>query len=161
MYGTGFPTVFHKNYLLSLDFLDKIEDTFTSLQELENFRKSEFYKEFKKKWNVSIYFRLREQEIIPKFELSLQSPPSPSPNPSNYLLIQTTTLWDQLLFAWNPTIFLFPLLESFFSLSLEFLSRYSNWIRAFLSSQVSFPFYIFYLNYFTIITFLDYFFSIF
>jgi conserved oligomeric Golgi complex subunit 2 len=140
------PDLFHENFTKTFEFLNKFEVKCSQFD--RDFKKrlcdSQSYKYFVKKWPIQVYFQIRFQEIVAKFEEDLQ-------NYSNTVFKNTTdtvnsedseqidehsnmfdlaiseTLIKQMEYCWiESKCFLKCLLSQFWKLNLQLVSRYSN-----------------------------------
>jgi hypothetical protein len=59
IFSPAFPDLFHKNYSTTLKFLTDLEGFCRSYNDILFLRSLQIYKDFMKKWNLSIYFPLR------------------------------------------------------------------------------------------------------
>eukprot|EP01132_Coremiostelium_polycephalum_P009227 gene9227-11305_t len=75
IFATGIPDLFYKNYNLTLQFVQQLEELCLSPNQVYQFRLSNHYQSLWKKWNFPVYFQLRFSEIASKFEFQfLQTP---------------------------------------------------------------------------------------
>ena len=102
------------------------------------FKSSASKKEFDKKWNLDIYFRLRFQEIAIKFESFLGEKAAKLTSDSNpeFSFAVNQALWRSLQTcfglegSYSRNIYLRPCAHNFLKLSMQLLSRYDKWIQA-------------------------------
>ena len=140
IFSPAFPDLFHKNYTISLKFLDNLEKSCRSYNDLQNIRNLQLYKDFLKKWNLSIYFPLRFQEIGNKLETSfVVTPQAPNTITSNeeFVIYSSKVLWETLYLCWENGIYLASLAHRFLKLSLQLIMRYKHWIQSSLSESQS------------------------
>ncbi|KAL6996985.1 Conserved oligomeric Golgi complex subunit 2 [Sarracenia purpurea var. burkii] len=142
-FSPGRPTEFLKNYNSSLNFLAHLEGYCPSRSSVAKFRAEAVYVEFMKQWNVGVYFSLRFQEIAGALDLALtgaslvitQSSHSDRGNSQDLTLKQSTTLLECLMSCWSEDVLVLSCSDKFLRLSLQLLSRYSNWISAGLAAR--------------------------
>lgn len=141
-FSPGRPTEFLKNYKSSLDFLAHLEGYCPSGAAVVKFRTEPVYVEFMKQWNVGVYFSLRFQEIAGALDSALAVPnllPVQSlhsnGNSQDLTLKQSITLLESLRSCWSEDILLISCSDKFLRLSLQLLSRYSNWLSTGLAAR--------------------------
>ncbi|XP_044486987.1 conserved oligomeric Golgi complex subunit 2 [Mangifera indica] len=144
-FSPGRPTEFLKNYKSSLDFLAHLEGYCPSRSAVAKFRAEAVYVEFMKQWNVGVYFSLRFQEIAGALD-SVLTGASLSPIKNSHsdqgkscglTLKQSVTLLESLRSCWREDVFLLSCSDKFLRLSLQLLSRYSNWLSSGLAARKS------------------------
>ncbi|KAL9239363.1 hypothetical protein vseg_013695 [Gypsophila vaccaria] len=141
----GRPTEFLRNYKSSLDFLSHLEGYCTSLYAVSKFRAEPVYTDFMKQWNLGVYFSLRFQEIAGSLDSALAAPKLTVVQPSDHgdvnlpalTLRQSVTLLESLRSCWSIDVLVLSCSDKFFRLSLQLLSRYSNWLSSGLRAQTS------------------------
>lgn len=144
-FSPGRPTEFLRNYKSSLDFLAYLEGYCPSRSAVAKFRAEANYVEFMKQWNVGVYFSLRFQEIAGALDSALtaaslapvQNSNSDQGNSRVLTLKQSVTLLDSMKSCWREDVFLLPCSDKFLRLSLQLLSRYSNWLSSGLAARSS------------------------
>ncbi|XWS30632.1 hypothetical protein CRYUN_Cryun23aG0002200 [Craigia yunnanensis] len=142
-FSPGRPKEFLKNYKSSLDFLAYLEGYCPSRAAVAKFRAAPFYVEFMKQWNVGVYFSLRFQEIAGALDSALtasslvlvQNKHSDEENSQNLTLKQSVTLLESLRSCWNEEVLVLSCSDKFLRLSLQLLSRYSNWLSSGLAAR--------------------------
>jgi hypothetical protein len=138
--------LFHANFTISFEFLTKFEQK-CSVYDKDIKKKllaSQTYKFFVKKWPIQVYFQIRFQEIVSKFEEDLISYRKLSAenlhenandndddgelddrNQNVFYLNVTETLVKQMEVCWTESkCFLKCLLSQFWKLNLQLISRY-------------------------------------
>ncbi|XP_004515820.1 conserved oligomeric Golgi complex subunit 2 [Cicer arietinum] len=144
-FSPGRPTEFLKNYKSSLEFLAYLEGYCPSRSAVAKFRSEAVYTEFMKQWNLGVYFSLRFQEIAGSLDSvlttsSLVPVQNLDPGKTNYqdlTLKQSVTLLESLRFCWREDVFVLSCSDKFLRLSLQLLSRYSNWLSSGLTARKS------------------------
>ncbi|XP_031260478.1 conserved oligomeric Golgi complex subunit 2 isoform X2 [Pistacia vera] len=144
-FSPGSPTEFLKNYKSSLDFLVHLEGYCPSRSAVAKFRAEAVYVEFMKQWNVGVYFSLRFQEIAGALDSVLtgasltpvQNSHSDQGKSCVLTLKQSVTLLESLRSCWREDVFLLSCSDKFLRLSLQLLSRYSNWLSSGLAARKS------------------------
>ncbi|CAG0882250.1 unnamed protein product [Cyprideis torosa] len=129
LYAMGSADSFFARYTSAMRFLDDFEAQCSSI---DRFRAHPSYARFINEWNLELYFELRFQELCTAFEKSiLVLPLSPSSGWSDGLHFAISqSLCDVLRRSWDErTVFLRPLLAEFWKLTLQVLSRMSQWLK--------------------------------
>ncbi|XP_010536632.1 PREDICTED: conserved oligomeric Golgi complex subunit 2 [Tarenaya hassleriana] len=142
-FSPGRPTEFLKNYKASLDFLAYLEGYCPSMSAVTKFRSEAVYIEFMKQWNVGVYFSLRFQEIAGALESALtsaslviiQDSNSDQPKSHSLTLSQSASLLESLRSCWKEDVLVFSAADKFLRLTLQLLSRYSNWLSSALTTR--------------------------
>lgn len=142
-FSPGRPKEFLKNYKSSLDFLAYLEGYCPSRAAVAKFRAAPVYVEFMKQWNIGVYFSLRFQEIAGALDSALtasslvlvQNSYSGEENSQNLTLRQSVTLLESLRSCWNEEVLVLSCSDKFLRLSLQLLSRYSNWLSSGLAAR--------------------------
>ncbi|KAK2409364.1 conserved oligomeric Golgi complex subunit [Trifolium repens] len=142
-FSPGRPTEFLKNYKSSLEFLAYLEGYCPSRSAVAKFRSEAVYTEFMKQWNLGVYFSLRFQEIAGSLDSvlttsSLVPVQSLGPGDANYqdlTLKQSVTLLESLKLCWREDVLVLSCSDKFLRLSLQLLSRYSNWLSSGLTAR--------------------------
>ena len=65
IFSAGNPDHFHKNYIVVMDFLSKLEQYVICK---EQFHQTKWYQNFIHKWNLPVYYQIRFQEIASPVE---------------------------------------------------------------------------------------------
>ncbi|KAK0588047.1 hypothetical protein LWI29_033456 [Acer saccharum] len=142
-FSPGRPSEFLKNYKSSLDFLAHLEGYCPSRSAVAKFRGEAVYFEFIKQWNVGVYFSLRFQEIAGALHSALIAA-SLAPIHNSHsdegrspllTLKQSETLLESLRSCWREDVFVLSCSDKFLRLSLQLLSRYSNWLSSGLAAR--------------------------
>ncbi|TXG51298.1 hypothetical protein EZV62_023822 [Acer yangbiense] len=142
-FSPGRPSEFLKNYKSSLDFLAHLEGYCPSRSAVAKFRGEAVYVEFMKQWNVGVYFSLRFQEIAGALHSALIAA-SLAPIHNSHsdegrspllTLKQSETLLESLRSCWREDVFVLSCSDKFLRLSLQLLSRYSNWLSSGLAAR--------------------------
>ncbi len=124
------PIFFHKRYSSTIKFLQELEIKCLNQLNLpvQRIRSSKSYKYFVKKWPISIYFQIRFQEIVFKFEQNLYFQQLPTIDDFFHLKV-TNSLYESLNYCWNETCFLNSLTSNFWKLNLQLLARYDSFYK--------------------------------
>ncbi|XP_059657376.1 conserved oligomeric Golgi complex subunit 2-like [Cornus florida] len=142
-FSPGRPTEFLKNYKSSLDFLDHLEGYCPSRSAVAKFRSESVYIEFMKQWNIGVYFSLRFQEVAGTLDSALlvaglvpvQNSHSDQGASQVLTLKQSFSLLECLRSCWRDDVLVLSCSDKFLRLSLQLLSRYSNWLSAGLAAR--------------------------
>ncbi|KAF4361635.1 hypothetical protein F8388_007651 [Cannabis sativa] len=140
-FSPGRPTEFLKNYKASLKFLSHLEGS----SAVAKFRAQSVYNEFLKQWNIGVYFSLRFQEIAGALDSELvaaslvpvQDSQSSHRNSQDLTLKQSVALLNCMESCWREDVLVLSCADKFLRLSLQLLSRYSNWLSAGLAARTS------------------------
>ena len=138
-YSPGFPDAFHSNYTAAMAFVDGLEGYCVTVHQVERFRQSEAYVQFRKKWNTVAYFSLRFQDIASELEDVLASSQGvlPVSGSGKFMYAASNAVWKALQSCIDPIIFLPQLADRFLRLSLQILSRYASYVTSFSSPSSS------------------------
>lgn len=137
-FSAGRPTQFLKNYKSSLDFLAHLEGYCPSRSAVTNFRAEPVYAEFMKQWNVAVYFSLRFNEIAGALDSALMGSrlvPIEKSQHEKLTLKQSVSLMECLRSCWREDVLVISFSDKFLRLSLQLISRYSNWLSAGLAAR--------------------------
>ncbi|KAA8540690.1 hypothetical protein F0562_024391 [Nyssa sinensis] len=131
-FSPGRPKEFLKNYKSSLDFLAHLEGYCPSRSAVAKFRAEAVYNEFMKQWNIGVYFSLRFQEIAGALDsaLTVAGLVPIQGNSEALTLKQSVSLLECLRSCWGDDVLVISCSDKFLRLSLQLLSRYSNWLSA-------------------------------
>lgn len=143
VFSPGRPPEFLKNYKSSLDFLAYLEGYCPSRSAVAKFRAEAIYVEFMKQWSVGAYYSLRLQEIAGDLNSALtttslvpiQNINSGQRNSRELTLKQSVTLLECLRSCWREDVLVLSHADRFLKLSLQLLSRYSNWLSSGLAAR--------------------------
>eukprot|EP00730_Choanoeca_flexa_P014397 TRINITY_DN6281_c0_g1_i1.p1 TRINITY_DN6281_c0_g1~~TRINITY_DN6281_c0_g1_i1.p1 ORF type:complete len:660 (+),score=165.58 TRINITY_DN6281_c0_g1_i1:128-2107(+) len=144
VFASGIADAFHHNYIVSFQFLDKLELELQTLNRVKAFRKSPLYGSFVKRWTLPVYFQLRFQEIAGVFETSLSDGTAALPAafsiPSGWESLEHACL--QALGAcmhrcWQSSVLLQPLSHRFWKLTLQLTARLEQHMVALVASDVN------------------------
>ncbi|GLD93119.1 hypothetical protein PINS_up001711 [Pythium insidiosum] len=136
---------FHRNYTISMAFLEKMEALCASDAVRQRFRAHESVVAFKEQWNMDVYFQLRCNAMSARMEKSFGDVRSveratseeTTPRPSLWFN-SSRSLWSSLLECWDESsVYLSPLLTEFTKLSLQLLLHYATVWRDPISNAVS------------------------
>ena len=140
LFAVGQPELFHTNYSACIVFLSQLEALTTSPAEIERFRSSNITRGFLQKWNLQVYFKLREQHIRSRLHqhtsqqvsqchsLTQQGSESEVKSSEGWLLSTTGTLWQCVKSCWAPQVWLAELTVPLLTLSLQLVTRYLAWV---------------------------------
>ncbi|PON72169.1 COG complex component [Trema orientale] len=142
-FSPGRPAEFLKNYKSSLNFLAHLEGYCPSRSAVAKFRAEAVYSEFLKQWNIGVYFSLRFQEIAGDLDSALvaaslapvQDLQSSQGNSQDLTLKQSVALFNCLELCWKEDYLVLSCADKFLRLSLQLLSRYSNWLTSGLAAR--------------------------
>ena len=118
IFSAGNPDQFHKNYIVMIGFLKDLQEHMepgTDLEQFTNF--------MQQRWNLSVYYQIRFQEIGGEVEEACQDLLVPS-SIGNYNLQATEVVLEGLKKCWRNDIFLQPLTSKFWKMTLQIFARY-------------------------------------
>ena len=132
------PDLFHANFTLAFDFIAKFEAKCCQLFDAKKSKQpflndgSQAYKYFVKKWPVQVYYQIRFQEIVSRFEDDLIDYARKSVDDNDdvhdenvFDLNATDSLVKQMEYCWlENKCFLKCLLSQFWKLNLQLIARY-------------------------------------
>lgn len=89
---------------------------------------------------LPIYYQIRFKEISTSIEDVLSNPSllataKPSPDPAEFSLSSTTTVFAAIQRCWAPEVFVFGLVHRFWKLTLQLLARYHSWLLSVLPEK--------------------------
>ncbi|KAI8895229.1 hypothetical protein BC833DRAFT_529715 [Globomyces pollinis-pini] len=124
------PTVFHQSFKSSSKFISHFEKLCFTKDVLVKLRSNILYKEYNRRWQLSVYFQLKHNEFIAKFEeiLSLDCDVE-HPKKLGMYLDQSISLIETIESLWSDDVFLFPLGHRFWKSTLLLINRYISWIN--------------------------------
>jgi hypothetical protein len=135
VFATGIPETFHRNLLVSKDFIAQWESRILGKgdeREVEVFRAGESLKRWNRGWKIEVYYTLRSQEIIRTVEAGLgevalvaQGEAAAS---KKFVVKGFEVLYDCLEKIWARDIFLPGLEANFLRLCFQIVSRARTWI---------------------------------
>ncbi|KAF5957322.1 hypothetical protein HYC85_004547 [Camellia sinensis] len=107
------------------------------------FRAEAVYIDFIRQWNVGVYFSLRFQEIAGALDSALtvtslvpiQNSHKGGEHSQDLTLKPSVTLLDCLRSCWREDVLVLSCSDKFLRLSLQLISRYSNWLSAGLAAR--------------------------
>lgn len=146
-FSPGIPDVFHRSFLAGERIYDAIESCSTSSSHIVSLRQSKTTKDFRRLWNLPVYFQLRFQEITSEFEKTLTEGPSAADendarNGGERLLrsdVYQAKCTVEMIYAlkrcWAEDVLLHPLTHRLLRLSLQLFARYATWVRSGLAGK--------------------------
>lgn len=130
IFAPGNPESFYQKYKTTIDFLEKIESVLIDEDLILKFRETIQYKKFQIRWNLPVYFQIRFQEIGGTLETACNKVINKQIiNNSNELKFTPfNTVISCITKCWQDGIFLPQLFNRFWKLTLQCISRITNWI---------------------------------
>ncbi len=128
VFSAGNPDQFHANYQTVMAFIQDLESHVAPNQLIE-FRSSKILQTFVHRWNLSVYFQIRFQEIGSMLEEACQPPNFlilTSDSSPNFHLQASATAVEAVNQCWKSNVFLKPLTQKFWKLTLQILARYAK-----------------------------------
>ena len=140
IFSSSDADLFHQTFRQSFDFITKFESKCAKLDKnfLTNFRQSQSYKQFHKKWPIQVYYQIRFQEIVYQFESDLiDYSRENSEKLDNLCLNITDSLLKKIDFIWSEQkCFLKCLLPQFWKLNLQIINRYTSFFNCLMRSKI-------------------------
>ncbi|XP_047104183.1 conserved oligomeric Golgi complex subunit 2 isoform X1 [Schistocerca piceifrons] len=133
IFAPGNPDLFYKHFSETEMFMKKLEYFCGVEEDISKFRSHPQYQSFINKWNLSIYFQIRFQEIGGPVEFILGGDRNlafSTASNSSLKLVASETVWNNINRCWSDGIFLKQLTHKFWKLNLLILARYNFWISA-------------------------------
>ena len=123
IFSAGNPDQFHNNYITIVDFIKKLESVaaLNSSESCEEFRKVS--QNFIHRWNLSVYFQIRFQEIGGPVEEACQELFAPTSN-QKFHLRASEAVMEAVDNCWKSNVFLKPLTNKFWKLTLQIIARF-------------------------------------
>ncbi|XP_067876296.1 conserved oligomeric Golgi complex subunit 2 [Heterodontus francisci] len=129
LFNPGNPDMFHEKYKITMEFIRKFEWQCASQASVKRLRSHSTYKSFNSKWSLSVYYQIRFKEIAGNLEASMSEGLKEAPDGSEFRLLVTHALWQNLMQCWADHIYLPPLAHRFWKLTLQLLARYAKWVE--------------------------------
>jgi hypothetical protein len=145
LFFAGRPDIFHRNYTISMEFLATFDSLAPSLRARNALHQHASYVNFRKRWQLPVYFQIRLRDSITRLEKALASSSaaqfgsiSPSHHQKQSLPFMTATGEVLALFSlpWKRGMHIMDLVPRQWRLSLQILARYKNWIEEELPSDI-------------------------
>ncbi|CAI6362754.1 unnamed protein product [Macrosiphum euphorbiae] len=128
IYNFREPDIFIKNYKVTFnEFMKHLIELSVSQHESEPLHKVQSWSDFKKCWNLPIYYQYRFQEIGFCAENVMNHESYESCSDKTFKLKVTKAVWDSMCSCLDPNIFIHQLSHRFFKLILQLISRYQTW----------------------------------
>eukprot|EP01043_Picozoa_sp_COSAG02_P054499 COSAG02_NODE_6178_length_3750_cov_2.117776_4_plen_526_part_00 len=130
---------FHRNYRLSMQFVELLESTYTTRRSLQAFRDHVCTVGLLGKWELhgKTFFQLHRNEVVLKVEKALSVLSNAASGPvaataDDKTLQQTpgATMSQLVLQMWDPDVFLPSQASDFLRLTLDLVARYRTWVHA-------------------------------
>uniref|UniRef100_UPI00398EE0A7 conserved oligomeric Golgi complex subunit 2 n=1 Tax=Pristiophorus japonicus TaxID=55135 RepID=UPI00398EE0A7 len=128
LFNPGNPDMFHEKYTITMEFIRKFEWQCASQASVKRLRSHSAYKGFNNKWSLPVYYQIRFKEIAGNLEASMSEGLKEAPGGSEFKLLVTHALWQNLVKCWADGIYLPPLAHRFWKLTLQLLARYTKWV---------------------------------
>lgn len=136
IFSAGDPEKFHSHYTTMFAWLDDFERRLGDVKAIEKFRSNPSYSGFTSRWNLSIYFQIRQQEIAMPVELAVEDMFEKGSG-GKYHLASTEVVLSSIRQCWDPSIFLVALTNRFWKMTLQILARYTKAASKVLTQKVS------------------------
>lgn len=119
MFHVTNPEGFHRAFQTSSEFIQKFEQLLGDRDQIGQLRSSPAYKDYSKKWQLSVYFQLCHNEICSNVEQRISN--EPVVNVKNQLglcLEGAIALYDGISTLWGDKIFIKQLGHRFWKSTL-------------------------------------------
>ncbi|MCO5599821.1 hypothetical protein L7F22_053928 [Adiantum nelumboides] len=147
LFFVGRPEDFRRNYIISMAFLTSFEKIAPSQRAVIALRADPIYQNFKKRWQLPVYFQMRLREIVTGLEntlnnhtnsvqASLQNLNAGSQKRALPILHVTKRTLEAFEAPWSDVWHIRDLSHRQWRLSLQILSRYRTWMQDQLPSDV-------------------------
>eukprot|EP00899_Mesostigma_viride_P006947 jgi/Mesvir1/16253/Mv08501-RA.2 len=146
VFSPGNPAAFLQHYNASMDFLAALEEYLPTQAALAVFRGHAPYADFLKKWNLTVYFTLRFQDIAGALDAALAAPmltPVAAGGGGGgggggrgggagktLALQQSAKVVECVRSCWHEEVYVPGVADRFFRLTLQLLARYVSWLLA-------------------------------
>eukprot|EP00039_Didymoeca_costata_P029220 m.23686 g.23686 ORF g.23686 m.23686 type:complete len:687 (-) comp7532_c0_seq2:72-2132(-) len=127
--STGNANEFHKNYVVTMKFIDKFEQLCGSLASVKRLRNHKDFISFRKCWSKLVYFQLRFQEIGFGLEIAFEQPLR-GDELGEWKTPQGVKLESLLRQCWSDDIYIEGLAHRFWKLFLQLIVRFGSWIES-------------------------------
>ncbi|CAO1626131.1 unnamed protein product [Parajaminaea phylloscopi] len=131
---------FHCNYLAAESFLTRVEEQAPSASAIKAWKVHASYTEFRRKWQLGVYFQMRHREVATRLEKDLASTRIAVEASRGVIKVPLMGVTRAGLAAfvapWSPQSHLKPLSAKEWRLSLMSIRRYYAWICAQLPSEI-------------------------
>ena len=137
LFSPGIPDTFRSNYAASIGFVRNLVKYCPNPNARKAYQESHAMAEFLKRWNLTVYYSLRFQDIAGSFEKCLNSDDlhRGGDSESPFFLGATDQLYSSLCRTFSETVFLPSLANKFCRLGFQLLSRYNVWLTLGVSSK--------------------------
>lgn len=147
LFFVGRPEDFRRNYIISMAFLSSFEKIAPSQRAVMALRADPIFQNFKKRWQLPVYFQMRMREIVTGLEntlnnhtnsvqVSLQNLSAGSQKRTLPILHVTKRTLEAFEAPWSDVWHIRDLSHRQWRLSLQVLSRYRTWMQDQLPSEV-------------------------
>ncbi|EGO25305.1 hypothetical protein SERLADRAFT_348146 [Serpula lacrymans var. lacrymans S7.9] len=134
IFSVGNPDEFRKHYETTEAFLRSLEFLAPSTYCIEAMRLHPIFVNFKRRWQLPVYFQLRWKDIIGKLEDSLLTTTVELKNERfvkvqhPFATTQAASIWTAIATCWSAEVYIPDLSHRFWKLTLQLLSRYKTWL---------------------------------
>nr|XP_058947460.1 conserved oligomeric Golgi complex subunit 2-like [Pocillopora verrucosa] len=139
IFAPGNPDAFHQKYMTTIWFINKFEGLCGSKASVQRLRSHPSFTAFMARWSLPVYFQIRFQEMVTKFENSLQLTQDKTKDvlldSDLFLTSAVSVLWWCIERCWQDSVYIQALCHRFWKMTLQLLSRLSVWIKEDVSSQ--------------------------
>lgn len=133
IFSPGIPNDFYVKFKCTMEFLKRIEMIIDDPVLIKKFHEHEQYKKFQKRWNLPVYFQIRNQEISTSLEKyceinfeAMEVTPTDSNQIQTKLFVEVINC---IATCWKDGIFIDQLYSNFLKLTLQLVSRGVRWTK--------------------------------
>ncbi|KAE8205542.1 hypothetical protein A4X06_0g50 [Tilletia controversa] len=143
IFFVGRPNSFQQNYNITARFLQLVAQLVPSPIALRNLHDHPGFIAFQKRWQLSVYFRIRLRNTVTALEAGLSSGLSPvhsrgssnQPNIAQLQAVQAT--YEAFATPWRSSVHIRPLTAREWTLSLQVISRFKTWLETEVLSEAT------------------------
>lgn len=137
---------FHRNYRLSMQFVEFLESTYTTRRSLQAFRNHVCTIGLLGKWELhgKTFFQLHRNEVVLQVEKALSvfsktafEPVAATADDKPLKQTPGATMSQLVLQMWDPDVFLPSQASDFLRLTLDLIARYRTWLSAYFCQNVA------------------------
>ncbi|GAA6050782.1 hypothetical protein JCM3770_001642 [Rhodotorula araucariae] len=129
IFAAGRPAVFHQNYLLTTEFLSRLESLCPTLLRLHALREHTAYTSLLKRFQLPVYFQLRLKDAVTSIERAFDVGSASGGGSDGWVMSESEAVFRALRRCWDDEVWLEELSGRFWRLTLQIVSRYRTWLN--------------------------------
>ncbi|KAL7027793.1 hypothetical protein ACKWTF_005586 [Chironomus riparius] len=132
IFNPGLSDQFYQKFKCTMEFLKRIDMIIDDPVLIEKFHDHEQYRKFQKRWNLPVYFQIRNQEISTTLEkfCDINWDTIIVHSDSNQMQVKVfVEVINSIATCWKDGIFLDQLYSNFLKLTLQLISRAVRWTQ--------------------------------